>query len=239
MKVALVCVARWEDYYLKEWLDYNQKLGFDKVIMYQNDWRTDLEHPILEKRISDGRAIQVGTYNHFLDNEREYDWVGFFDCDEYLVLKKHNNVKELIEEYSDKTNVIALNWIFYGNLGKLTREGDSLIKQFPMRSNRTDQHVKVFVNKRSSERMQLPHNTINPAMDTNGRIFQGPFNPAGPMDVAYINHYHNKTKEDWELRCKRGRVDCNLGHDYNVWDQEMNMNNEVEDLSAYNFLYGN
>lgn len=239
MKVALVCVAKWEDYYLKEWLDYNQKLGFDKVIMYQNDWRCELEHPILEKRICDGPAIQVNTYNHFLDTEREYDWVGFFDCDEFIVLKKHNNVKELIAEYSDKTNVIALNWIFYGNLGKLTREGDSLIKQFPMRNNRTDQHVKVFVNKRSSERMQLPHNTLNPAMDTNGRIFQGPFNPGGPMDVAYINHYHNKTKEDWELRCKRGRVDCNLGHDYNVWDQEMNMNNDVEDLSAYNFLYGN
>ena len=207
--------------------------------MYQNDWRTELEHPILEKRISDGRSIQVPTYNHFLETEREYDWVGFIDCDEFIVLKKHNNIKELIEEYSDRTNVIGLNWIFYGNLGKLTREGDSLIKQFPMRNNRIDQHVKVLVNKRSSERMQLPHNTTKPAMDTNGHVFQGPFNPNGPMDVAYINHYHNKTKEDWELRCKRGRVDCDLPHDYNVWDQEMNMNNDVEDLSAYNFLYGN
>lgn len=239
MKVVLVCVARWEDYYLKEWLDYNQKLGFDKVIMYQNDWRCELEHPILEKRISDGRSIQVPTYNHFLDTEREYDWVGFIDCDEFIVLKKHNNIKELIEEYSDKTNVIGLNWFIYGNLGKVSREGDSLIKQFPMRNNTIDPHIKVLVNKRSSERMQLPHNTMSPSMDTNGKIFQGPFNPNGPMDVAYINHYHNKTKEDWELRCKRGRVDCNLGHDYNRWDEEMNMNNEVEDLSAYNFLYGN
>jgi hypothetical protein len=239
MKVALVCVAKWEDYYLKEWLDYNEKLGFDKVIMYQNEWRTELEHPILEKRISDGRSIQVPTYNHFLNTEREYDWVAFFDCDEFLVLKKHNNIKELIEEYANKTSVIGLNWIFYGNLGKVSREGDSLIKQFPMRNDKTDQHIKVIVNKRTSQTMQLPHNTLGPAMDTNGKIFQGPFNPGGPMDVAYINHYHNKTKEDWELRCKRGRVDCDLGHDYNRWDEEININNQVEDLSAYNFLYGN
>jgi hypothetical protein len=239
MKVALVCVARWEDYYLKEWLDYNQKLGFDKVIMYQNDWRTELEHPILEKRISDGRSIQVPTYNHFLNTEREYDWIAFFDCDEYLVLKKHNNIKELIEEYHDKTSVIGLNWFIYGNLGKVSREGDSLIKQFPMRSNTIDPHIKVIVNKRTTQTMQLPHNTLGPSMDTNGKIFQGPFNPNGPSDVAYINHYHNKTKEDWELRCKRGRIDCDFGHNYNVWDEEMNMNNEVEDLSAYNFLYGN
>ena len=239
MKVGLVNVAKWEDYYLKEWLDYNQKLGFDKVLMYQNDWECKLNHPILEKGICNGGSIQVPLYNQVLNDNTEFDWLAFIDCDEFIVLKKHNNIKELIEEYKDKTNVIGLNWIFYGNLGKLTREGDSLIKQFPMRNDKTDQHIKVIVNAKSGQRMQLPHNTIGPAMDTNGKIFQGPFNPGGPMDVAYISHYHNKTKEDWDLRCKRGRVDCNLGHNYNVWDEEMNINNQVEDLSAYNFLYGN
>jgi hypothetical protein len=87
--------------------------------------------------------------------------------------------------------------------------------------------------------MQLPHNTFGLAMDTNGHKFSGPFNPNGPMDVAYINHYHNKTKEDWIVRCERGRADCNLRHDLSIWDNEININNEVEDLSAYNFLYGN
>lgn len=239
MKVALVCVAKWEDYYLEEWLDYNHKLGFDKIIMYQNDWTTEVERPFLEKNICNGRSIQVPLYNNVLHDNTEYDWIGFIDCDEFIVLKKHNNIKELIEEYKDKTNVIGLNWTFFGNLGKVSRESNSLIKQFPMRNKGTDQHIKVLLNARSGERMQLPHNTFGPAMDTNGHTFMGPFNPNGPMDVAYINHYHNKTKEDWELRCKRGRVDCNIPHDYNVWDNEINSNNEVEDLSAYNFLYGN
>ena len=239
MKVGLVNVAKWEDYYLKEWLDYNEKLGFDKVLMYQNDWRTDLEHPILEKHICDGRSIQVTLYNHVLQTNTEYDWLAFIDCDEFIVLKKHNNIKELIEEYQHRTNVIGLNWTMYGNLGKVSREGDSLLKPFTMRNKGTDPHIKVIVNARSGERMQLPHNTNGPSMDTNGRTFTGPFNPNGPMDVAYINHYHNKTREDWMLRCKRGRVDCEVEHDINRWDNEININNEVEDLSAYNFLYGN
>ena len=238
MKVVLVCVAKSEDHYLEEWLNYNQKLGFDKVIMYQNDWRTNLEHPILEKRISDGKSIQVPTYNLFLDTEREYDWVGFIDCDEFIVLKKHNNIKELIEEYKDRTNVIGLNWTIYGNMGIVSREGNSLLKPFKMRNKDTDKHVKVLVNKNSFERMQLPHNTFGFAMDTNGHKFMGPFNPGGPMDVAYINHYHNKTKEDWIDRCKRGRADCSIQHELSRWDDEININNEVEDLSAYNFLYG-
>jgi hypothetical protein len=122
MKVGLVNVAKWEDYYLKEWLDYNQKLGFDKVLMYQNDWECKLNHPILEKGICNGGSIQVPLYNQVLNDNTEFDWLAFIDCDEFIVLKKHNNIKELIEEYKDKTNVIALNWIFYGNLGKLTRE---------------------------------------------------------------------------------------------------------------------
>ena len=239
MKVALINVAKWEDYYLKEWLDYNEKLGFDKVIMYQNDWKCELEHPILEKNVCNGGSIQVPLYNNVLRDNTEYDWLAFIDCDEFIVLKKHNNIKELIEEYKDKTNVIGLNWTFFGNLGIETRQGDSLLKPFKMRNKDTDQHVKVIVNARSGQVMQLPHNCTGPAMDTNGKIFNGPFNPGGPMDVAYINHYHNKTREDWMLRCDRGRVDCNIQHDRDRWDKEININNEVEDKSAYNFLYGN
>jgi hypothetical protein len=237
MKVGLINVAKWEDYYLKEWLDYNEKLGFDKVLMFQNDWRTDLEHPILDKRICDGPTVQVPLYNQVLQDNTEYDWLAFIDCDEFIVLKKHNNIKELIEEYQHRTNVIGLNWTFFGNLGKETREGDSLLKQFKMRNKGTDQHIKVIVNARTGERMMLPHNTHGAAMDTNGHKFMGPFNPEGPMDVAYISHIHNKTKEDWELRCKRGRVDALVPHDYDQWEREIDSNNEVEDLSAYNFLY--
>ena len=87
--------------------------------------------------------------------------------------------------------------------------------------------------------MTLPHNTAHESMDTNGKFFHGPFNYGGPSDVAYINHYHNKTKEDWELRCRRGRSDCDLQHDEDRWDNEININKEVEDKWAYNFMYGN
>ena len=36
MKVALVCIAKEEDNYIQEWIDYNKKLGFDDIIIYQN-----------------------------------------------------------------------------------------------------------------------------------------------------------------------------------------------------------
>ena len=214
MKVALVCVAKWEDYYLEEWLEYNHKLGFDKIIMYQNDWRTDIEKPYLQKEICDGRSIQVPLYNNVLHNNTEYDWIAFIDCDEFIVLRKHKNI-DLKNRYCN-----------------------SLLKMFPKRNTNTDQHIKVIVNARSGDRMMLPHNTHGPAMDTNGKKFHGPFNPNGPSDVAVLNHYHNKTREDWMLRCDRGRVDCEIEHDRDRWDNEVNDNIDIVDLSAYNFLYG-
>jgi hypothetical protein len=238
IKVALVCIARMEDYYLDEWLEYNHKLGFDKIILYQNDWRTDIEKPYLQKEIADGRSIQVDVYNKFLMNNKEYDWVAFFDCDEFLVLKKHNNVKEFINEYKDRTDVIGVNWIIHGNMGVKNRYCNSLLKMFPRRAEKPDGHVKVFVKGMTNERMQLPHNTFGLAMDTDGRKFGGYNNYNGPLDVAYLSHIHNKTREDWMLRVQRGRIDCNIQHDPNRWDNEVGQNEDVEDLSAFNFLYG-
>lgn len=238
MKVALVCVAKWEDYYLDEWLEYNNKLGFDKIIMYQNDWRTDIEKPYLEKREWDGRSVQLLIYNHVLRTNTEYDWIAFIDCDEFIVLKKHNNIKEFIEEYGPKHPVLSLNWFFHGNMGLEKRTGNSLLKMFTKRNKDVNEHIKVIVNGRTNQQMMLPHNCYTPSMDTNGHIFTGPFNPNGPTDVAYISHIHNKTKEDWELRCKRGRVDCEIQHDPNRWDNELGHNEDVEDLLAHNFIYG-
>ena len=238
MKVALVCVAKWEDYYLDEWLEYNNKLGFDKIIMYQNDWRTDIEKPYLIKEVCDGRSIQVPLYNQVLRTNTEYDWIAFIDCDEFIVLKKHNNIKDFINEYKDRTNIISLNWYFHGNMGIEKRTCNSLLKMFPKRNKDVNEHIKVIVNTRTNQQMMLPHNCFNPSMDTNGNTFTGPFHPNGPTDVAYISHFHNKTKEDWEIRCRRGRIDCEIQHDPNRWDNELGHNEDIEDLSAYNFIYG-
>jgi len=37
-KIALVTMAKDEDFYLQEWIDYHLKLGFDDIFIYQNNW---------------------------------------------------------------------------------------------------------------------------------------------------------------------------------------------------------
>jgi hypothetical protein len=36
-KIALVCIAKDEDLYLQDWIDYHLKLGFDDIHIYQNN----------------------------------------------------------------------------------------------------------------------------------------------------------------------------------------------------------
>ncbi len=34
MDISLVCIAKDEDHYIDEWLDYHLKLGFTRVVVY-------------------------------------------------------------------------------------------------------------------------------------------------------------------------------------------------------------
>lgn len=39
MNTALVCIAKNEDHYIDEWLQYHFSIGFTKAFVYQNNWR--------------------------------------------------------------------------------------------------------------------------------------------------------------------------------------------------------
>jgi hypothetical protein len=42
MKSALVAIAKNEDEYINEWINYNLKIGFDNIIIFQNNWRAKI-----------------------------------------------------------------------------------------------------------------------------------------------------------------------------------------------------
>ena len=85
-------------------MSYHKKIGFDDVFVYQNNWRCLVDTPNLIKIEFDGDTKQIEAYNHFIQNYKHiYEWAAFFDVDEFLVLKKHGNVKDFIEDYFHHT----------------------------------------------------------------------------------------------------------------------------------------
>lgn len=235
MKVALVCIAKEEDNYIHEWLNYYLNIGIDCIYVYQNNWRVNILNEQIKLIPFDGECKQLPAYNDFLSKYKgEYDWVCFFDVDEFLVLKKHNNIKEFINEYSNYDS-IAINWVLFGNnnMEEIINNNYSVIERFTKRQNCVNRHIKVIVKMDSNARYtQQPHSTSLPWVDTNYCIGNGPFNYAGDNNIAQINHYFCKTKKEFINKLNKGRADISSNVSRPITDFDLHNKNDIDDFLA-------
>jgi hypothetical protein len=240
MKVALVCIAKNEENYIKEWVEYHTKLGFDNIFIYQNDWRCEYEHPKLIKIPFDGLSQQMNAYNDWLCKKRnDFQFVAFFDVDEFLVLKKHNTIQEFLSNYTDK-NGVAINWYFFGNNGhdKVIDGEYSQLKRFTKREEKMNFHIKTILNCKVNSRMSVHNPDYVPLVSPEGISFIGPYNKKSSDEIAQLNHYFCKTPEEFLKKCERGRADVTQYKNTYETNYSPSNKNEVEDLHALNFMYG-
>jgi hypothetical protein len=237
MKTALVCIAKNEDHYINEWVNYHLKIGFDNIFIYQNDWECSIDNPKVTKIIFNGDSKQIPAYNDFIQRYKsDYDWVAFFDVDEFLVLKKHNNINEFLIGYNQYPGV-GVNWVMFGNNNLESVTDDySLIKRFTKRQIGVDPHIKTILNLRHSRNVSMSvHNPNKPIVDSHLNEIDGPFNSKGNDEIIQLNHYFCKTKEEFKLKCERGRSDLKT-HMRTMGEYEPSNKNECDDLTALNFL---
>lgn len=236
MKVALVCIAKNEDNYIDEWIDYHLKLGFDDVVIYRNNWEYNNDDSRVKIIDFPGEVRQLSAYNDFISkNIGVYDWAAFFDVDEFLVLKKHLNVKEFISDYITHDS-IAINWVLFGSNGheSVVDKNYSVLDRFTKRQKTTDIHIKNIVKIQKNVSFNSPHNTNKFWISPDGKIGSGPFNKLGNDSIAQLNHYFCKSKTEFEEKILRGRSDTKSFRTMNEFSPHDI--NESEDLSALNFF---
>ena len=108
---AVLCVIVLnEKPYIDEFANYHLGLGFSKIVVYDNSASNELREWRRQEQISSmvevihfpglnqqGRAYlhcaQLAFNGAFGENKK---WAAFFDVDEFLVLKKHEHVDELL-----------------------------------------------------------------------------------------------------------------------------------------------
>lgn len=236
-KVALVCIAKNEDNYIDEWIDYHKKIGFDDIFVYQNDWYYDIKSNNVKVIKYDGQNRQLYAYNDFIENYHDkYEWAAFFDCDEFLVLKKHESIKKFLDDYSNFDSVV-INWVLFGDNGleKINQNNFSVLERFTKRQNKVNPHVKSIVKlKKGVMFVHNPHVVDGISwVDANYNIGSGAINPSGNDDIAQLSHYFCKTKEEFDLKSNRGRADNGSGR---TFEEFMSHNlNEIYDFTAFNF----
>ena len=263
MKSAVVAIAKNEDRYIDEWILYNMRLGFDQIVLIQNNWtysgrylgNSKLRLVKYEKSEPGAQCYAYNSYIKYMSDG--FDFACFFDIDEFLVLKKHKNVNKFLEEYSG-FGAVAFNWAVFGDSGrKDVSDGNySVLERFTMRGRVLNKHVKIAVNLNSARSSgdsfhpYCPHYTIGSSrgdatVNTSKRSFvHGPFNESDLEEcekVAYLCHFRNKTIDECREKCKTNATGFNV-HMSNLYvegfQEEFDKfnQNEVEDVSARDFM---
>lgn len=251
MRVNLVAIAKDEDRYIEEWIEYNLKIGFDYIFLYLNDWEYRPTSDRVKTFQYNGDGVHLECYRDFLrKHHNECEWAAFFDVDEFLVLKKHSNVKDFISDVNGRftPKQIGLNWVYFGDNGisDFSEGTKGVLERFTMRGKEGSLIVKSIINvEEISKDLGMINNMVNPhylyydSITPSGFIIQGVYSQEVDLEIAQLNHYYCKTKEEFRIKISRGRSDLNISNPeyYGNMENFHNCNlNEVEDLNALNFF---
>lgn len=109
MKVALCAIAKNEDNYVNHWVKHYFDRGFDSITIYDNNDERDLfcKDPRVHIINVHGKTSwQKSAYTEFWkSNEDKFDWIAFFDLDEYLDC---DNIKDVLKKLPEGANQMQI-----------------------------------------------------------------------------------------------------------------------------------
>lgn len=251
MKSLLCAIAKNENRYLEEWINHYKVLGFDRIILFDNndidgealnivpnefvdvvDYRG--KHIVVKNHLEKfHHGIQEQAYNDCYHNYSEgYDWIAYFDIDEFLVIDNGLSINEFLsQEKFDNADSIILNWKIYGDNGNIHYENKPVMERFPSPSKYQNMVVKTIVRTKLKNFISLRNHYAD---IINGRYVR----PNGEKTIirssqpinyegARLNHYYTKTIEEWiDRKYKQREVNGNP----NLND----INNRLREFFIYN-----
>lgn len=227
--IVLTC-AKNEDKYLIEFVEHYLKLGFDKIIIADNNEEPTIEG-ILEKYIKNGQVeiydfrgvnyFQVQLYTIFA-NEGNYKWCAYFDADEFMEIGSFNNIKEFLEPI--KENCVLLHWMNFGSNGEKHYKDKLLQERFPLPVSpilyfKENCFVKSIVRGGDYWKGCYFNGSHLPYFETEKE--KNVYNSGGyetkighlhcfyPIryKLAYLKHYYTKSFDEWMIKSNRGWPD--------------------------------
>lgn len=235
---ACLCgIVKDAEAYLDEWVDYHFGLGFHSIYLIDNSDKNELV-PWQNKRRAAGYTVQVlhkpGTHRqmygyHMCASEfkNRHTYMAFFDVDEYLVLKKHGNVADMLVDHLPKGS-LTISWYIFGSSQHDMYSPLPITKRFQYRDGESvaDRHPK-WADVKSILKLadygsypKSPHSmktnkqttgSVSAWRDTNGagkydKI--GAINSDRPLDVAVLHHYRFLSAKEYHWKtCVRKTVD--------------------------------
>ena len=231
LKILICTIAKQENKYINEFIEHYRNLKINKIIIYDNNningenFEDILKKDIKSKfiKIINIRGLQQPQFmalnKCYKKFNKYYDWIAFFDIDEFLYVNNFTNLKKFLSlpKFS-KCQSIIINWKYYGDNNKLYYEPKPLkerfIKKYDIEKIKINEiNIYYYSAAKSIIRGGLklkwglfPHyieNSIKCKPD--GTILNNYFSPP-QYSFAYINHYITKSTEEFIERLNRGDV---------------------------------
>ena len=226
------------DDYIRFFVEYYKALHFDKIIIYDNN---DSDGEKCEDVINDyiqsgfvkiidfrGRKVaQLSAYQNCYDRfNKQYDWIAFFDVDEFLTFSDgSDDIHDFLnQEKFLPYQLMHINWKVYGDNDLLDNDGRNVVERFvePLPNNTgmyyhnlpENNHIKSLIRGGLSyiKWIRDPHtpisggyhccNPLGESVSANSPFLDYDFS------VAFIRHYSTKTIGEWvKNKMKRGFPD--------------------------------
>lgn len=154
MKVCIICIARNEDKYIGEWINYHLSIGIDKIFICNNDDDQEIlaKYNCDKVQVIDYQGVEsvqnIAYTAEFKRIRDDYDWVVFIDVDEFIVLENYQNIKEFLnlDRFKD-CDSIKMNWkIFSDNeLIDVVDDDYSVMKRFTESIDHEENHFQKAI----------------------------------------------------------------------------------------------
>ena len=227
--LSICAIFKDEALYLGEWIDYHLRLGVDHFYLYNNNSRDDYREVLAD--FSDCVDVydwpnhpgQLSAYGHCIAENPDSKWVAFIDIDEYLVPVVEASVPAVLEKY-DMPHIASLCvfWALFGSDGKAKYDPAPTPLRFKFKVLGRWNYVKSIVRPERIGRNfnrgagNSPH-WFKPRIgkanvdESYRRVLK--MNPPDPKtEVIQINHYCTRSKEEWEVKNRKGRADSEVNN---------------------------
>ena len=246
IKVCLCTVGKLENRYIREFVEHYKKYDIDKIFLYDNnefngekfedvisDYINNNYVEIINRRGKRGDLMKIMD-DCYQKNHNNYDWLIFYEIDEFIYLKDFKNIKVFLNQTKfDKCDSIQLNWVHRTDNNTLYYENKPVQERFPEKGKNVDKnknnpicYIKTII-KGHLENIIITNNHFLSkklkACNGFGNSTQSLWETTSKPDYEnyYINHYFGKSTEEFANKIIRGDILRGTNKDINNLQVEL------------------
>ncbi|MDP8207399.1 MAG: glycosyltransferase family 92 protein [Candidatus Electryonea clarkiae] len=249
--LSLCCIAQDETPYLRAWVEYHRLAGVEHFYIYDNESKVPIsdtlkgyiDHGIVDVIPVKGKNQQLPAYDHCLNEfgKKQSRWIGFIDMDEFLLPLKTDDLRVLISDYEEYGG-LAVNWSIFGSNSHEESPGAPQIKHYTMRTRSdyaVNHHIKSIIKPTKVVQAKNPHCFMyvpgNICVNEKYESVHYAYSPFSNEKIL-VNHYFNRSSEDYEEKINRGRADRD-DYVYSMWRfDKVNRFSTAKDKRSWKYL---